>query len=124
MYKVKINLLPDQSGGDNKMKDNDHLRTWKKFKEDKLDYKTEIEKQVISEMAKLVVQIVERRRSLGLTQTQVAELAGITQAQVGRLETSSTIPSIETVVKVAIALGMTINLSSYEEQSAARMTNV
>ncbi|MEW4425966.1 helix-turn-helix transcriptional regulator [Paenibacillus pabuli] len=106
------------------MKDNDHLRTWKKFKEDKLDYKTEIEKQVISEMAKLVVQIVERRRSLGLTQTQVAELAGITQAQVGRLETSSTIPSIETVVKVAIALGMTINLSSYEEQSAARMTNV
>ncbi|MEK4529789.1 helix-turn-helix transcriptional regulator [Paenibacillus sp. FSL H8-0104] len=106
------------------MKNNDHLRTWKKFKEDKLDYKTEIEKQVISEMAKLVVQIVERRRSLGLTQTQVAELAGITQAQVGRLETSSTIPSIETVVKVAIALGMTINLSSYEEQSAARMTYV
>lgn len=106
------------------MKNNDHLRTWKKFKEDKLDYKTEIEKQVISEMAKLVVQIVERRRSLGLTQTQVAEQAGITQAQVGRLETSSTIPSIETVVKVAIALGMTINLSSYEEQSAARMTYV
>lgn len=106
------------------MKKNDNLSTWKKFKEDKLDYKTEIEKKVISEMAKLVVQIVERRRSLGLTQTQVAELAGITQAQVGRLETSSTIPSIETVVKVAIALGMTVNLSSYEEQTAARMTYV
>lgn len=100
---------------------NNNLRTWKKFKEDQLDYKSEIEKQVISEMAKLVVQIVKRRKSLGLTQSQVAELAGITQAQVGRLETSSTIPSIETVMKVAIALGMTLNLSSFEEQSAARM---
>lgn len=100
---------------------NNNLRTWKKFKEDQLDYKSEIEKQVISEMAKLVVQIVKRRKSLGLTQSQVAELAGITQAQVGRLETSSTIPSIETVMKVAIALGMTVNLSSFEEQSAARM---
>lgn len=99
----------------------DNLRTWKKFKADKLDYKSEIEKQVISEMAKLVVQIVQRRKALGLTQTEVAELAGITQAQVGRLETSSTVPSIETVVKVAIALGMTVNLSSFEEQSAAQM---
>jgi DNA-binding XRE family transcriptional regulator len=103
---------------------NNNLRTWKNFKEDKLDYKSEIEKQVISEMAKLVVQIVKRRKSLGLTQSQVAELAGITQAQVGRLETSSTVPSIETVMKVAIALGMTVNLSSFEEQSAARMAYV
>ncbi|MGN7309298.1 helix-turn-helix domain-containing protein, partial [Bacillus subtilis] len=103
------------------MNNNNNLRTWKKFKEDNLDYKSEIEKKVISEMAKLVVQIVKRRKSLGLTQNQVAELAGITQAQVGRLETSSTVPSIETVLKVAIALGMTVNLSSFEEQSAARM---
>lgn len=102
------------------MKSNKDHRTWSNFKKS-LDYKSETEKQVISEMAKLVVQIINRRKSLDLTQAQVAERAGITQAQVARLENSSSVPSIETVMKVAIALGMTVGLSSVDEQSAARM---
>lgn len=98
------------------MNNNKNLRTWSNFKKEKLDYKSE--KKVINEMAKLVVQIVYRRKSLGLTQAQVAERAGITQAQVARLENSSSIPTIETVMKVAIALGMTVGLSCLDEQSA------
>ncbi|VTR62880.1 HTH-type transcriptional regulator [Actinobacillus pleuropneumoniae] len=93
------------------MNNNKNLRTWSNFKKEKLDYKSEIEKKVINEMAKLVIQIVYRRKSLGLTQAQVAGRAGITQAQVARLENSSSIPTIETVMKVAIALGMTVGLS-------------
>jgi transcriptional regulator with XRE-family HTH domain len=55
-------------------------------------------------MAQLVNEIARRRKSLGLTQTEVATRAGITQAQVARLENSHTVPSMETVIKVAIAL--------------------
>ncbi|WP_238653440.1 helix-turn-helix domain-containing protein [Paenibacillus piscarius] len=102
------------------MKNNKEFKTWSNFKKE-LDYKSEYEKKVISEMAKLVVQITNRRKSLGLTQAQVAERAGITQAQVARLETSSSVPSIETVMKVAVALDMTVGLNAVDEQSAAMM---
>ncbi|MGC6586161.1 helix-turn-helix domain-containing protein [Paenibacillus sp. Dod16] len=105
------------------MNNNENFRTWSNFKEEKLDYKSENEKKVISEMAKLVVQIVHRRKSLGLTQAQVAEKAGMTQAQVARLENSSSIPTIETVMKVALALGMSVGLTSLDEQSAALMAH-
>lgn len=103
------------------MNNNKNHRTWSNFKKEKLDYKSENEKKVINEMAKLVIQIVNRRKSLGLTQAQVAGRAGITQAQVARLENSSSIPTIETVMKVAIALGMTVGLSYLDEQSATLM---
>ncbi|KAF6624999.1 helix-turn-helix transcriptional regulator [Paenibacillus sp. EKM208P] len=43
----------------------------------------------------MVNTIVNRRKELGLTQREVAEKAGITQAQVARLETSTSVPSIE-----------------------------
>ena len=98
------------------MTHNKKLRTWSNFKKN-LDYKSEYEGKVLSEMAKLVAQIINRRKSLGLTQAQVAQRAGITQAQVARLETSSSVPSIETVMKVAVALDMTVGLSSIDEQS-------
>lgn len=99
------------------MKNNKEFRTWSNFKK---NWTISLSmKKVISEMAKLVVQITNRRKSLGLTQAQVAERAGITQAQVARLETSSSVPSIETVMKVAVALDMTIGLNSVDEQSAA-----
>ncbi|MBD7970248.1 helix-turn-helix domain-containing protein [Paenibacillus gallinarum] len=104
------------------MNNNKKLRTWSNFKKE-LDYKSEYEKKVISEMAKLVVQIVNRRKSLGLTQAQVAERAGITQAQVARLETSSSVPSIETVMKIAVALDMTVGLSALDEQAAGVMAH-
>lgn len=100
-----------------------NFRTWENIK-GKLDYKSDYEKKVISEMAKLVVQIINRRKSLGLTQAEVAKRAGITQAQVARLETSSSVPSMETVMKVAIALDMTVGLKeSTEEQAAARLVH-
>lgn len=98
-----------------------NFRTWEDIK-GKLDYKNDYEKKVISEMAKLVVQIVKRRKSLGLTQSEVARRAGITQAQVARLETSSSVPSMETVIKVAIALDLTVGFKeATEEQAAARL---
>lgn len=100
-----------------------NFRTWKNLKA-KLDYKNDYEKKVISEMARLVVDIIKRRKALGLTQSEVAQRAGITQAQVARLETSSSVPSMETVIKVAIALDLTVDFKeAAEEQSAGLLVH-
>lgn len=72
-------------------------------------------------MASMISDIIKRRRVLGLTQGDVAERAGITQAQVARLENSSHVPRLDTLLKVVYILGMNISINeALDEQSAAR----
>ncbi|MCR8632525.1 helix-turn-helix domain-containing protein [Paenibacillus radicis (ex Xue et al. 2023)] len=77
-----------------------------------------IEAETIRQIARMVADIVRRRKMLGLTQDQVAKKAGLSQAQVARLENSSQIPRVDTLIKVAIALGMYIHLNATEEEAA------
>lgn len=78
---------------------------------------TPIHRKTIEHMAQLVSEIIKRRRVLGLTQQEVANRAGLTQAQVARLETGNTVPKWDTVMKVAFAVGLTMNVVD-EEASA------
>lgn len=85
-----------------------------------------IETQTIRQIAHMVADIIKRRKMLGWTQEEVAKKAGLTQAQVARLENSSQIPRVDTLIKVAVALGLKIKLNEVEEESAAisSLTNV
>lgn len=91
------------------------------------DYMKEIEEdtietQTIRQIAHMVADIVRRRKMLGWTQEEVAKKAGLTQAQVERLENSSQIPRVDTLIKVAVALGLKIKLNEVEEESATVCT--
>jgi transcriptional regulator with XRE-family HTH domain len=79
-----------------------------------------IETETIRQIARMVSDIIKRRKMLGLTQNEVAQKAGLSQAQVARLENSSQIPRVDTLIKVAIALGMNIQLNEIDEQAVAR----
>jgi transcriptional regulator with XRE-family HTH domain len=50
----------------------------------------------------------ERRRKLGMTQTQVAELTGKKQSQIVRLERGLADPRLSSLVQVANSVGMEI----------------
>jgi len=78
-----------------------------------------IEAETIRQIARMVSDIVKRRKVLGLTQDEVAKKAGLTQAQVARLENSSQIPRVDTLIKVAIALGLSMRLNEMDEQAIA-----
>jgi transcriptional regulator with XRE-family HTH domain len=73
--------------------------------------------ETIRQIAHRVFDIIRRRKILGLTQDEVAKKANLTQAQIARLENSSQIPRVDTLIKVAIALGMSIKL---DEEAATR----
>lgn len=78
----------------------------------------DVERKAIKMTAKLVSDIIKKRKELELTQSEVAEKAGLTQSQVARLENSSQIPRLDTLIKVAISLGLNISLSNIEEEAA------
>jgi len=59
---------------------------------------------------KLADVILLRRKALGLTQAQLAKKAGTTQAVISRLENASVKPSLDSVVKIAEALGAVVEI--------------
>ncbi len=78
-----------------------------------------IETETIRQIARMVSEMVKRRKLLGLIQEEVSKRAGLSQAQIARLENSSQVPRVDTLMKVAIALGMNIELKEMDEQAAA-----
>ena len=72
----------------------------------------EEEKQEILQMAQLVARIIERRQALGLTQKQLAERAGLKQAAVARLESATTMPRVDTLLRVSNSLNMQLSLTT------------
>jgi transcriptional regulator with XRE-family HTH domain len=54
--------------------------------------------------------VLEMRESLGLTQRQFADLTGIKQAQLARLESGKQMPRIDTLANLAERLGLAVEV--------------
>ena len=53
----------------------------------------------------------ERRLTLGLSQTQVAAAAGMTQPALSRLEAGGVVPTIPVLERIAVALGAELTIA-------------
>lgn len=73
-------------------------------------------------VAQLVNSIHQRRIELGWTQKQLADKVGLHQESIARIENGGTVPRLDTVFKLAQALGMRFSLNGMEE--AATVTVV
>lgn len=63
-------------------------------------------------ISKVIVSLIEARVDRGLTQRQLAQKCGLKQAAIARMESLKTIPRLDTVIKVASALDLSLDLSS------------
>lgn len=70
---------------------------------------------------RLADQILLLRKQRKMTQQELAEKAGTTQAVVSRIESTAVRPSLETAIRLAEALGAVVDLRlmPLEEQQAA-----
>ncbi|MEU5774957.1 helix-turn-helix domain-containing protein [Streptomyces venezuelae] len=55
--------------------------------------------------------VYDRRTELGLTQTEVAERAGLTQAKISRIEGADAVPTLPLLRRVAMALDASLNIA-------------
>ncbi len=58
----------------------------------------------------IVMAMIEGRQRKDLTQKQLSETTGITQADISRLETGTANPSLRTLKRLAAGLGMKLKL--------------
>ena len=89
------------------------MRTWEDYKNhvkgtDELS-KKEIEE--IEALASIVSAIIDKRNEMGLSQRDLADLCGIPQSSVARIETFKTTPNVETLIKLLQPLGLKLTVS-------------
>lgn len=64
--------------------------------------------------------IIDGREEKSLTQKQLADATGITQADISRLENGTGNPSIRTLKRLAAGLGMTLKVEFVPQASAGQ----
>jgi ribosome-binding protein aMBF1 (putative translation factor) len=60
--------------------------------------------------AQIAEQVADRRRELGLSQAELAEICGTTQSAIARLESGGRPPRIDTLLKLAHALDCELHI--------------
>lgn len=70
-------------------------------------------------VAQLVNAIHQRRVELGWTQMELADKVGLHQESIARIENAGTVPRLDTVIKLALAMGMKLNFHGIEEAASA-----
>jgi len=73
-----------------------------------VDALTDNERKTAKYIAEIAVSIQQKRRALKMTQTEFAELLGVSQAIVSRWENGEENFTAATLVKISSALGMTL----------------
>jgi len=65
----------------------------------------------------LIGKLIKARETMGFTQAQLAEAAGIKQSAIARMESLRATPQIETLFKVLIPLGHKLAIIPNEERT-------
>lgn len=92
-----------------------------KNKDEKLKIKIESTDKAIE----LINKIISKREELNLTQRELADICGIKQPALARIETFTTIPKITTLIQIAQSLNIAIEALSQEEKSMIdNITNI
>lgn len=68
----------------------------------------------------ITMALVKARKEAGLTQTQLSEKTGISQADISRLESGSRNPSLALLQRIAEALNSTLRIEFVPNKTPAR----
>ncbi|WP_019640558.1 helix-turn-helix domain-containing protein [Paenibacillus fonticola] len=85
------------------------MRSWDDVKKN-ISSLPDYEKNGLEFTAYLVSNLIQRRHELGFTQEEVAELTGLKQSAIARIESARIVPKIDTIQTIAKALGLKLEL--------------
>lgn len=85
------------------------MRTWDDIVND-MSPESQKEIEIIRKRGEMVVVLIELRENKGWTQAELAKRAGMKQSAIARFESDTTAPRIDTILRVAMALGVDLTL--------------
>lgn len=60
--------------------------------------------------ASLIDKIIEARESKGLSQRELADISGVKQPAIARVESMKSTPQVDTLIKLLVPLGYTLDI--------------
>lgn len=90
------------------------MKTWNDYKEHVKAVDPEFKKDILELeiLATIIGTMIEKRKTLGMSQRELAAICGIPQSSVARIESFKTIPNLETILKIMIPLGLKLTVST------------
>ena len=92
-------------------------KSWESIRSEKLESMTvperrryEQRKAEVGRAVRLGLEVKARREAAGLSQRQLADIVGIRQPNIARLEAGDVLPTIGTLDRIADALGLTLDV--------------
>lgn len=88
------------------------MKTWNDYKEHvkAVDPIASEDIKEAENIASIVGAMIDKRNELGITQRQLAEMCGIPQSSVARIESYKTTPNLDTLLKIMQPLGLTLSV--------------
>lgn len=74
------------------------------------------EREKINFEVSLIGKMIEAREAKGMSQRELAELSGVKQPAIARIESMKTTPQIDTLLKVLAPLGYTLSITPLQQQ--------
>lgn len=65
-------------------------------------------------LADIITAVIKQRNALGLSQRELAQMCGMPQSSVARIESFKTTPNVETLLKIMQPLGLKLTVSAAE----------
>ena len=93
---------------------------YKHIKEDNPEYAQSID--VANKIATIIGDLITARNQKGLTQKELAEIAGVKQSAIARMESMRVIPRLDTILNIAYSLGVDIGISKNENSNSCFYT--
>ena len=81
------------------------------------DYVSEEDREIINLEVKLIGKMIEAREKQGLTQRDLAKISGVKQPFLVRLQPPRSTPQLDTLLKVLIPLGYSLEIISLQKEN-------
>lgn len=90
------------------------MRTWEDFKKEakSIDPSIKEDIEVMETLASIVSAIIDKRRKLGYSQRELADLCGLPHSSVARIEACVVKPKVETLLRIMKPLGLTLSVTT------------
>lgn len=90
------------------------MKTWQDYKNhvQNIDEDNRILMEEIEELTNIVSAMIDKRTALGITQRELAQLCGLPQSSIARIESGKTTPKLDTLLKIIHPLGLKLKLVS------------
>lgn len=90
------------------------MKTWQEYKNhvQNIDADNRMLMEEIDELTNIVSAMIDKRTALGISQRDLAQLCGLPQSSIARIESGRTTPKLDTLLKIIHPLGLKLKLVS------------